>query len=79
MHDAVFALVRTAPDDEAEMVLCLIDVSGHSQTITIDPVEWDLPGAASWRDLISGEVYPLQDERLSLTIGDYQALWLKPV
>lgn len=79
LHDALFALVRTAPDDEAEMVLCLIDVSGRSQTITIDPVEWDLPGVASWRDLISGEVYSLQGGCLCLAIGDYQTLWLKPL
>jgi len=84
LHDALFALVRTAPKTAAsaggqdETVLCLVNVSPDSLNLRIDPAAWDLPSAATWRDLIGGGDYSLREGHLSLTLQGYQALWLKP-
>jgi glycosidase len=84
LHDALFVVVRAAPDtplgtSQDETVLCLVNVSGTPQTLDLDPSAWNLPSAAAWQDLIGGDVYRVQESRLSLTLEGYQALWLRPM
>jgi sucrose phosphorylase len=92
LGDALFALIRAAPDSpigddkpaeaaaptEVGMVLCLVNVSEMPQTVNVDQVVWDLPPVSVWHDLIGDGDYLVQEGCLSLTLDGYQALWLRP-
>jgi hypothetical protein len=82
LHEALFALARTAPGSltggQEEIVLCLVNVSSSQLAIQVDLSAWDLPQASAWQDLVQGEVYFTQDGRLALTVDGYQTLWLQP-
>jgi glycosidase len=82
LHEALFALARTAPGSLTgggeETVLCLVNVSSGQLVIQVDLSAWDLPQASAWQDLVQGEVYFTQDGRLALTVDGYQTLWLQP-
>jgi sucrose phosphorylase len=82
LHEALFALARTAPPGltggGAETVLCLVNVSADPHTIQLQPVTWDLPVVSAWQDMIGDRVYPAQEDRLSLTLAGYQSVWLRP-
>ncbi len=82
LHEALFALARTAPGSLTgggeETVLCLVNVSSGQLAIQVDLSAWDLPQASAWQDLVQGKVYSTQDGRLALTVDGYQTLWLQP-
>jgi glycosidase len=92
LGDALFALMRVAPDGPigddqpaeaataagGDIVLCLVNVSETPQTVTVDQVVWDLPPASVWHDLIGEDDHHLQEGRLPLTLAGYQAMWLRP-
>lgn len=75
IHDALFSLVRTAPDSE-ETVLCAVNVSGEGLAMDLSLRETRLPRATVWRDLIGEVEYRTKEERLSLQMKPYQPLWL---
>jgi hypothetical protein len=90
VHEALFALVRTAPDTlvgtgtpvgtgEDETVLCVVNVSPDMQSINVNLAAYSLPLVTAWEDLIGGGVYPVQGGHLSLALEGYQALWLQPL
>jgi glycosidase len=72
LHKALFALVRE------ETMLCLVNVSPDSHSIRADLKMSALPRVTAWEDLIGGGVYPVQGEKLLLTLEGYQAVWLRP-
>ncbi len=72
----VFALLRTSPDG-AEHVLAVTNVSDR-------PCELDVPlekvgvGSDNWYDFVSRRGWRARQGRLSLALGPYDVLWLKP-
>ena len=78
LHDNVFAVVRTSPDEE-ETILCLINVTPEKQILTFEPAEMNLPQEVNWTDLISGTTYRFLQSRSHLSLEGYQYIWLIPV
>jgi sucrose phosphorylase len=83
LHQALFALARTAPvsltDNQEQTVLCLVNVSSDQLVIQVDLGAWNLPEAPVWQDLIQGDFHSPQAGRLALTLAGYQTLWLRPI
>jgi sucrose phosphorylase len=75
----LFAVLRTDRDD-AERVLCLVNMSSRPATASFVGTEIDLAGERGFHDLISGDyVYPSVDDenRISLELEPYEVLWLR--
>jgi sucrose phosphorylase len=75
LHKRIFSLLRTSCDRK-HRVLCVHNVSNQVQSLPICPAELSLP-AGEWRDLISGQVYSIEEET-ALSLQPYAVLWLKP-
>ncbi len=76
-NDALFALVRTSPDN-GERVVCVHNVSGNDQPFQMNLDRVGLQKVDSLRDLVSGARYAVgEDQRLRLVVQPYQVLWLK--
>lgn len=75
-HDAIFGLVRISPDEQ-NRALCLHNVSNQTQTIHIDLQPLTLGGIDTFKDLLSGDTYPLEGRSLNLTMEPFQVLWLQ--
>jgi len=75
-HAAIFGLVRISPDEQ-DRALCLHNVSNQTQTIHIDLQPLSLDGIDSFKDLLSGDTYPLKERSLSLIMEPFQVLWLQ--
>jgi sucrose phosphorylase len=75
-HDAIFGLVRISPDEQ-NRALCLHNVSNQTQTIHIDLQRLPLGGIDTFKDLLSGDTYPLEEQSLNLTMEPFQVLWLQ--
>ncbi len=73
----IFGLIRKPADDEHTLV-CLINVSFHRQTFSLDLASNDIPPDSTWRDIISGDHTAAAKGRLHLTFTPYQVMWLKP-
>ena len=73
IHPPVFALLRSTPEGS---VLCLINLSGEQILMDFHPAAWGLPEQAQWKDLISGEVFFVDQERLKITLSEFQFVWL---
>jgi sucrose phosphorylase len=72
LHDAVVALWRSAPGDDAR-VLALHNVRGEPVSITAN-----MEGAGVWRDLLGEETHEANDAgELTMTLRPYQIAWLK--
>lgn len=78
VHDALFAVARTAPDG-GDTVLCLVNVSSHRQVFRPGSGVRSLPLAAGWHDIIGGGVYPCDQTGISIPVEGYQAMWLVPI
>jgi glucosylglycerate phosphorylase len=74
--EPIFALLRTSPDLQ-QNILCLVNVSAESQSLTLDLAEHILTVDETWFDLVSGNEYPAPGSRLTLEVMAYQYLWLK--
>lgn len=70
---ALFALMRTSPDG-SQRVLCLHNISGRTQTATINWAEGLGPSSDQGTDLITLTDYPLNER---LVLQPYQTLWLR--
>lgn len=73
---SIFAIVR-ASSHESETVLCLINVSEDRLNLQLNLRECKLPNFAIWRDLLRGATFQLDEDKLSLSVSGYQALWLR--
>ena len=70
IDERVFGLLRFS-DDGTERVLCLINISSESFTISVN--KGINKHASGWIDLLSGENYTVD----SIYLEPYQVLWLK--
>lgn len=76
--DAVFALLRTAPDG-ASWIIALHNVSNAPAKVTLDLEALGLGTARGpLYDLVSGVTHALDGARLTLTLSRYAVCWLKP-
>ncbi len=76
MAKPVFALRRTSPDGD-EHVLALTNVSSQPCTVEV-PLEQAGVASANWYDFVSGRGWSASGGRLTLALGPYDVLWLKP-
>ena len=74
--DAVFALLRTSPDDSSR-VICLHNVANRELAVRLSMPAGETAGA--WRDLLSGEVVPAAQDGPALTLPPYGVRWLRPL
>lgn len=72
----VFALLRTSPDG-AEHLLALANVSDRPCDLRV-PVEQAGVGLVNWYDFVSGRGWSARGGCLSLALGPYDVLWVKP-
>jgi sucrose phosphorylase len=72
----VFSLFRGSPDGR-QHVLCLTNISGSPQDVTVDLNEL---GSASrhWFDLLAGRGWLADGSRLNLRFNPYDVFWLTP-
>jgi sucrose phosphorylase len=73
--EAIFALLRTAPDGGSR-VLCAHNVSAREQTWQLQPAEFGA-GPGPWHDLLTGEDHPAGPDGLHLSLPPYAIRWLK--
>jgi len=72
----VFGLLRTSPDGD-EHLLALTSVSDRPCTVDV-PVARTGTASANWYDFVSGRGCSARDGQLTLALGPYDVLWLKP-
>ena len=75
LDPAVFAVMRTAPND-FERVLCLHNVANAQVQISLDVFTQGLPTAATWCDALTGQEFITSSTSLMLTLAPYQVMWL---
>jgi glycosidase len=76
-NDALFALLRTSPDGQ-EQILCIHNVSDRDQLFQTNLDELRMPHCNAVQDIISGARYPASGNgQLTLIVKSYQVLWLK--
>lgn len=75
VNDAVFAVLRSAPDG-TERVLALTNVSSREQPESIASAQLGTP-ASAWRDLLSARRFVPRDGALCLRLQPYDVLWLE--
>jgi sucrose phosphorylase len=71
---ALFALWRATSDDTR--LLCLHNVTGEVQTVSLDTTLAEAPPDAVLHDLITARRIPLEDDA-TLTLQPYDILWLE--
>jgi sucrose phosphorylase len=77
VSDTVFALLRTSPDGQSQ-VLCLHNVSSDVQRLRCAPGELGLP-TGPWRDLLHDHVISLGRSGCTIELPPYAVRWLKAV
>lgn len=79
LNEAVFSLLRTAPDGNSH-VLCLHNVSDQVRSVHLLPNELGLP-AGDWLDLVSGEVQAASkgsgQDGWDLSLPPYAVRWIR--
>lgn len=76
LSPAVFGLLRSSPDG-SDHVLCLTNVSGTCQSLTIDQTALGVK-SAYWFDLLAGRGWGASNGAMSVDLGPYEVLWLTP-
>ena len=71
---ALFTLLRGAGLDAP--LVCSVNVSDRPATLHLAAA--DLPYAATWHDLLSGETFAAGGGRLTAFMAPYRTLWLEP-
>lgn len=74
----VFALHRYSPDGK-DRVICLVDVSGQPQLISLDFAALGLPASLIWVELLHEARYQSDGEQLTIHLEAYQVAWLSPI
>ncbi len=72
-NPALFALLRTAPDN-TEKILCLHNITGQTQEFVTDMAT--LPVSGEVQDLLSNEVVTVDGQQLKVFLAPYQVRWL---
>lgn len=73
---SVFALLRTSPDGERQ-VLCLHNVTDKNCEIIIELGSLPIAKTERLIDLFSQQQFSVTDQKLKLAIAPYQVLWLR--
>lgn len=58
-------------------ILCLVNVSNKQNTFAIDLEEFELTNKSRCKDLISGNMIHIENNRINLNMDTYQVMWLK--
>ncbi len=74
---SIFALVRQ-PEDEGQTVLCLINVTPQTQTLSLELSSNNLPLESIWKDIIHHDRLMSAEGNLAISLAPYQVRWLKP-
>ena len=74
--ETVFGVLRTSLQGETQ-VLCLHNVSGEVQTVTVALEDLPVAGGESVVDRLSGARYWLESSVLKIRLGGYQVGWLQ--
>lgn len=77
VHSQIFAVLRVAPD-RSDSVLCLVNVSDHRLSASVDTSKTGLAATKAWTDLIGGSMYTAQKNHLPFELDGYQYMWLAP-
>ncbi len=78
VHPALFVLLRTSPDG-GESLLCVHNISGVEQDVSVDLASLSFARSGWVRDLVAGGVFPVGGAGdLDLRVAPYQVLWLAP-
>ena len=76
LHPALFSVLRTAPDG-SETLLCIHNVSAHTQSLALCLSTLPMHHTGLVRDVISGTSFPMEAVgALELQVEPYQVLWL---
>ena len=73
---SLFALIRSSIDKKKH-VLCLHNIANQPSTVSVSLEKTSMDGATQLRDLISGNVIPMQGKILDLTLEPHQFRWLQ--
>ena len=73
---ALFALLRSAPDD-SEVLLCVHNVSNCEQLLSVSLDALPFPHASQVHDILTGVTFPVNGSgSLTMQVAPYQVLWL---
>ncbi len=75
-HEGIFALVRSSMDGR-NRVLCLHNVSDESLDASIDLRASSLAPLHNLIGLSTGEIFPIEGDRIELSLEPYQFRWLQ--
>jgi sucrose phosphorylase len=75
-HKAIFTLLRVSPEGDRH-VLAMTNVTGEPARVEFALEELGVADI-EWHDVVSGESYLADDDRLSLTLYPYDVTWLIP-
>jgi sucrose phosphorylase len=75
LSEGIFALLRTSPDGNSHVV-CLHNVSDCPELLRLFPAQLGLP-PGPWQDFLTGEVYAVSREGLSVSLPPYTVAWLR--
>jgi glucosylglycerate phosphorylase len=73
---AIFAFLRTAPDDSSR-VLCLHNVTDSAQTFSVDEADLGIPAGGRWHNLLGAEQIHADGGALTIPLAPYEVLWLR--
>lgn len=76
LSPSLFSVLRSSPDG-TEHVLCLTNVTGTSQAVSIDQDDLGV-AAAYWFDLLAGRGWLASNGMLNLSLAPFEVLWLTP-
>lgn len=71
----VLILVRKSCDQK-QYILCLVNITGRQETLTLTPAAYDLPATREWMDLISEETFAPHNDQIYCDLSPYQSRWL---
>ena len=78
-NDALFTLLRTAPDG-SERVVCIHNLSDSPQTFDLEPGAYVDQAPSELRDLLSTTTIAVgEHDQVQIDVAPYEALWLRAV
>ena len=75
-HQGIFALTRSSVDG-SNRLLCLHNVSDESLDASMDLRDSSLTPAHNLIDMSTGEIFPIEGDRIELSLEPYQFRWLQ--
>jgi sucrose phosphorylase len=75
-NEGVFAVMRISPDG-SRRVLALTNVTAEMQEVRVAQSELGVL-ADGWKDLLSNDTVPVENEGLRIKLTPYRVMWLEP-